>query len=266
MKKILTMSIFCMALISCNSTKNTAVENSTSSEVSLDNSLEGKWMLSYIASSEADSSIDALFPNRTPYLSFDIHSNKLNGSDGCNNLMGDFKISGQDGIAFDKVGSTLMACTDVHDYLFKQTLNKVNKYGIDNNELLLYEDNTLIMKFAKEEQSLIGNWTLEKIQPKDKSAKTLEMRFPNKKPALNFKENGKLNGNTGCNSLMSTYQFEGNSLSIGETATTRMFCDDVEEHLFLENLAMVKKFKFEDDKLILSTEDDLDLFTFKKTE
>lgn len=73
-----------------------------------------------------------------------------------------------------------------------------------------------------------------------------------KKPFIEFDlESLKVSGNATCNNFFTEYFIDGNSIEMGEIATTLMFCADAsnQEHRFLQALNRVDSFKMDEGKL-----------------
>jgi heat shock protein HslJ len=62
-------------------------------------------------------------------------------------------------------------------------------------------------------------------------------------PSLNFSDNGKLFGSTGCNSFTGSYKIEGTKLSLDPGAMTKMMCSDNTEQDFLNAINQVTNIK-----------------------
>lgn len=62
-------------------------------------------------------------------------------------------------------------------------------------------------------------------------------------PSLNFSDNGKLFGSTGCNSFTGSYKLEGTKLSLDPGAMTKMMCPDNTEQDFLNAINQVTNIK-----------------------
>lgn len=72
------------------------------------------------------------------------------------------------------------------------------------------------------------------------------------KPTLRFSEHDRsLSGFTGCNRLAGSFHFSSTGeLSFGQTAATKMFCENsLEEQLFLQNLSQVKTYEIKESVL-----------------
>ena len=71
-----------------------------------------------------------------------------------------------------------------------------------------------------------------------------------------FNEDGTLSGNAGCNNYTTSYQIDGDNITIGSAATTRMLCPEPEgimeqEQEYFRALATVYTFNISDNQLRL---------------
>lgn len=263
MRKMITLAAVLAFTVACNTTKTNTDKTNPKMEATSATLLEGSWKLDFIDETASQGKdLKTLFPGKTPGLTFDANQKRVHGNDGCNNINGTYEIKNGNEIKIgDKLASTLMACDGVSDRAFYDALTRTNKFDSNGNQLVFLTDDVVVMRFIKQNTTLEGTWVLEKIQTKDRSAKTIDMRFPMKKPTLTF-ENQRVSGNTGCNNLSASYKATENTLEISGAAITRMMCEGVEEHVFTSALEQVRKYRFEEGKLILSSEDNLDLMTF----
>ncbi|MGV0923501.1 META domain-containing protein [Empedobacter tilapiae] len=253
--KISFAAILATGFLSSCSTVSNVIENNENTN---NNSILGKWELSQINFMKAASIAEA-YPMGAPYLNF-ISNSMLNASDGCNTLNGGITISGNE-ITFGNMMSTMKACQNVEDSNFSSKLNGKLKYSISDNKLLLIQGDIVIMTFVRP-GTLAGSWELEEFIGKDRSAKSLDDRFPNQKPTLTF-QNNKVSGNDGCNNLTGGYLAVGNSLTVKNIATTRMACQGVDSDAFGERFNNVNKYEIKDGKLILFA-NDVKTMVFKK--
>lgn len=70
-------------------------------------------------------------------------------------------------------------------------------------------------------------------------------------PSLNFSENEKLFGSTGCNNFTGSYKLDGAKLSLDPGAMTKMFCTESTEQDFLNAINQVTNVKMDGSTLIL---------------
>jgi heat shock protein HslJ len=83
-----------------------------------------------------------------PYLVFAAKSMVLNGFGGCNQLAGSYEVSGQK-IKLNNIAATRMFCQETMavENSFLQSLQLINAYKIESQELLLLQDDTIIARF-----------------------------------------------------------------------------------------------------------------------
>jgi heat shock protein HslJ len=124
MKKILALfALVCISLVSCSTTKKSAVKA---------NSLEGTWVLNFITGPKI--AFNGLYPNSKPTIAFDLSANKISGNNSCNQYFGTLIVDGTK-INFKdaKMGMTMMACQGNGDTVYMSTLDKVDSYSITND-------------------------------------------------------------------------------------------------------------------------------------
>ena len=86
------------------------------------------------------------------------------------------------------------------------------------------------------------------------------------RPSATF-ENETVAGSTGCNRYTAGYTFDGDSLGIGEIATTRMACAppaDTIERAYLAALGQVAGWRTEDGEVVLVGDDDTELLRYER--
>ncbi len=243
-------------LTSC-STASTTTTTTTTDQASTQ-SILGKWELDYIMT-EGGKTLAEAYPMGAPYLNF-ISTKMLNASDGCNTLNGGVTVEANE-ITFGNMMSTMKACQDVQDMNFNANLKGKLKYSINEDGLTLIQGDIAVMHF-KRPAKLEGTWELVEFIGKDKSAKSLDDRFPNQKPTITF-QNNQVSGNDGCNNLTGGYLAVGNSLTVKNIGTTRMFCEGVDSAIFGERFNHVNKFEIQNGNLVLFA-NDVKTMVFKK--
>lgn len=70
-------------------------------------------------------------------------------------------------------------------------------------------------------------------------------------PSVNFGENGKLFGSTGCNNFNGSFKLDGTALSLDPGAITKMFCPESYEQDFLSAVKQVTNVKMDGSNLNL---------------
>ena len=111
-----------------------------------DHRLNDSWVLesvNYKIQTAAD------FSKGLPRIEFNLLSNKMNGSDGCNNINSTIEVKGNR-IKFSPFADTRMACNNnVVEKIFSTMLsNKLVDYYMENDKLILYleDDSKLYFK------------------------------------------------------------------------------------------------------------------------
>lgn len=90
------------------------------------------------------------FNNQEVSMNFD-RTNGLQavGFAGCNRYFANVTLL-PESIKFGQAGSTMMACPEMEgEQAFLDLLSQVNGYEVANNELKLYQDKILLMRFKK---------------------------------------------------------------------------------------------------------------------
>lgn len=119
-----------------------------------------------------------------------------------------------------------------------------------------------------EMSGLQGKWTLDYIMPKD--GKDIKQLYKIQMPYLNFVDETKVAGNNGCNNISGGYSVSLDhsiQFDTDKFGATRMFCEGVDEKVFLDGLKAVNKFDITDEgkKLVFIT-GDIVTMSFTKSE
>lgn len=105
-----------------------------------------------------------------------------------------------------------------------------------------------------------GSWQLEEI-----NGEAIDSGEFAKIPELNFdKAEGRVSGNSGCNSMSGSYSINEDKIKFGPIAQTKMACQGVGEGKFMTLFNTVQKFKLQGDKLKLYDGNDSKVLCFKK--
>lgn len=111
-----------------------------------DHRLNDSWILESV-NNKIQSAAD--FSKGLPRMELNLLTNKMNGSDGCNNINSTIEVKGNR-IKFSLFASTRMACnnTDAEKIFSTMVSNKLVDYYMENNKLILYleDDSKLYFK------------------------------------------------------------------------------------------------------------------------
>lgn len=110
--------------------------------------LDGEWELNYISDGQT---MDTLYPDRKPTISFNPATGKINGNSSCNSYFGQFKVDGRQ-ISFpEPMGMTKMFCGGRGEQVYMNTLKSVNIYSIsdEGRTLHLIRGDIAVMRFTR---------------------------------------------------------------------------------------------------------------------
>ncbi|SDW31265.1 META domain-containing protein [Flavobacterium degerlachei] len=139
-KLILSLTIFCSVLISCNSVKT------SSSKMT---SLEGFWELNYISGPRI--AFEGLYPNDKPTIAFDLKESRVFGKNSCNSYFGPLAVDGNKINFKGPMGATKMFCPGEGENVYMTTLERIDSYSVskDGKVLTLMMDDIAMMRFEK---------------------------------------------------------------------------------------------------------------------
>lgn len=240
MKKIFLLLTAATLIVSCAAKKEIKEDQTV---------LNGNWEL---ASASFSKDLAKDFKEGLPTLTFESTEDlTVYGYDGCNRINGKAVLKKNKEISFpaDFI-STMMACNKVKSDDYKKALIQATSYEIKNNVLTLKSENGEL-KFHK--VALNGNWYLDKIYVGKIKAADL---YPYKKPFIKIDINQPVfSGNTACNAINGQLLMFQNTMKFNHIITTEMFCDGVNEKVFINALEKVTHYKLEGTRLILLEKD-----------
>jgi heat shock protein HslJ len=130
-RSLLGLMALCVALLgsSCKHGQKTAASDKPL--------METHWLLRTLKGR----AIEPTNVRQEPYLLLVAASKRLNGSGGCNNLMGAFVLDGQQ-LSFAQVGATRMHCPGAMEVenAFLEALRATTRYRIQGSSLTLLAD------------------------------------------------------------------------------------------------------------------------------
>lgn len=214
---------------------------------------------------------------KLPELRIDVGEMKFSGNAGCNSFFGSL-FAEHDLIRFSNPASTMMMCENMEtEQKFFDALSKTVYYKISGNQLFLSNPDSSLMVFydpdaelkertdigePNQTSELNGAWILENL-----NGKTIEQ--PNgraKIPQIKIDVNElKYSGNGGCNNIFGNITVDGNTISFGPAAATRMACENSIESEFLTALKNISEWKIENNRLNLLQNGNA-IVIFKKTD
>ena len=113
--------------------------------------LNGNWELVEI---EGKNIRNYNFPNSKPVINLSGNGQRLIGTNGCNQIFGSLNYVGNTFKWMGNLGSTKMYCENTDDNLFTEKLNSSNNFITDGDNLEMYENEKLLLRFRKKEGTL----------------------------------------------------------------------------------------------------------------
>lgn len=165
---------------------------------------------------------------KAPYLKFVPNEGKIYGNNGCNVINAEYKYNPVDStITFSYLSSTMMLChkEGITDMEINLAMDATRFYSWELNGddyyLTLYnQDHQPIMELMHQNfQFLNGTWAVKEISGE-------KVNVPKMKLVIDVEE-GKLHGNTGCNTINGSLEINmnsANSISFQAIAKTLMLC------------------------------------------
>ena len=235
----------------CQTGTDSAEENmAPSKEASVLNNVEWK-LKSYISVS---GTMDSVVHNSQS--SMKISDGTVSGNAGANNYTGRVEIEGSE-IEFSATGSTMMMGTPelmAQEGQFLKLLGEVEEYQIIGDELrLLDDDGKTVLVFAPRKEIALTavKWIATGINNGKGGVSSL---VADTEVSILFAEDGKVSGNSGCNSFMGSYELDGPSIKFGPLAGTRKMGPEPvmqQETNFLQALGNASVLTIKGDKLEL---------------
>lgn len=189
---------------------------------------------------------------------------RIDGSAGCNRYFGAYTIGEQDGLTFaPEIGSTQMACPPPiarQEQRYLALLSRVAAWNRQDDSLvLLDESREPLLKFAVVSLLALTDSAWQATGINNGSGGVVSSETTHLATA-SFGE-GEISGNAGCNRFTAPYELDGERITIGPAATTRMHCPEPEgimeqERQYLEALTRARRYTVSFDRLELRDEND----------
>lgn len=209
-------------------------------------------------------------PDDIRKIGFEINKDekRISGFGGCNNFFGSYKQDG-DVLNFGPIASTKMACltSTFNEHDFFKVMDSVNRFEIRNNQLFLYEGDTLLAVFNQDlklEDSVEERYwklkTLGEYAVEMEEGQEREIHFILKK------NNGRIGGFAGCNTFGGDYKIDAdkNTIEISKLITTLRACPhlNLQDSNFTGVLSKADNYILSGDSLILR-DGETELATFE---
>lgn len=136
--------MFAGIFASCDSTKKTPTKMADLNE------LNGTWELNFISGPRI--AFEGLYPDRKPFIAFDVAGGRVSGNTSCNNFNGKLNASGSKISFADPMAMTKMFCEGQGESTFMSILSKVDSWTItEGNTLNLKMGDVNMMRFVKKQ-------------------------------------------------------------------------------------------------------------------
>lgn len=187
---------------------------------------------------------------------------QISGRGGCNNYFGTYTLE-EDQLSVGPIGATRMLCADAQmdqeRFLFA-ALEATQRVGFQNDGRLVIETaegNIVLSQITQGEHE-----DMEDIPDLENTSWFIERlgdvpTLPNAVPTLIFDDEGRLGGNSGCNSYGADYTRDGNSFSVGQIVSTMMACEEEkmeQENRLTSMLDVAMGVRMEGEKVVILTE------------
>ncbi len=187
---------------------------------------------------------------------------QVGGSSGCNQYSGTYTVSGSQLEIAAPLASTLMACSQpIMDLesAYLTALAEVKSFAISGDELTLKDaDDQPVLVYTAQSQELSGtSWD---VIAYNNGKQAVTSVLAGSTLTMIFGEDGSLSGSSGCNNYNGSYTLDGDKITIGPLAATRMACSEPagvmeQEAQFWAALATAATYRIEGKRLALRTQD-----------
>ncbi len=165
---------------------------------------------------------------------------RITGFSGCNQLVGSYTLDGEK-LVLGQLGGTMMACPEparsTEDQFLKAFSGTMRVVVEGDNLTLVPESGGDALRFEREAPPRFEGVRWE-VTGYNNGRQAVVSPMAGTRLTLEFQD-GQVSGDSGCNRFHGSFAVEGNALTIGPLATTRMACDDesmAQEQQFLDAL------------------------------
>jgi heat shock protein HslJ len=227
------------------------------------------WKLVSYANSEGE--LASVLPDHE--ITVEFEGGRVAGNAGCNNYFGAYDVSG-DRLTLGPIGATVMACEDAvnkQEGEYLGALENAVSYEVMSDRLQITnpEGKTVLTFVRVEPMPLMG--TIWQLRFHNRGKEALVSALVGTEITAVFGADGSLTGSGGCNSYTASYQVEGDAITIGPPATTRMMCAEPEgimeqESAYMAALESATAYQIEGDKLWMTNAEGVQVAIFTAAE
>jgi heat shock protein HslJ len=203
----------------------------------------------------------ALVPGTTITAEF-TDDGQVGGSAGCNRYTGVYSVSGSS-IEFEQsMASTMMACevpVMEQEMAYFRALAAAASFVVLGDRLTLTDAGGKELATYKAQSQNLEGTTWQAISYNNGKQAVINVLAGTELTA-DFGADGSLSGSAGCNQYTGQYEINGNQITIGPLASTKMYCEGPagvmdQESQFLAALQSAMIYRIEGNRLELRTRD-----------
>ncbi|NJN82082.1 MAG: META domain-containing protein [Caldilineaceae bacterium] len=192
-----------------------------------------------------------------------FQSGQVNGNAGCNGFFASYTEDG-DQLTISQAGSTMMACEEAimaQEQAILAALQASASFTVADGQLsIMNADGETVLILTQQSASALSDVVWIAVNYNNGNQAVVGLLEGTEITAL-FGEDGTLSGSAGCNNYVTGYTTDNGQITIGQAASTMMFCDQPEgvmeqESAYLAALASAATYSVEGQMLWLRTEAD----------
>jgi heat shock protein HslJ len=235
-------------------------------------SLEGRlWKLESYANSDGE--VVSVLPGTETTIEF--RAGQLGGNTGCNSYFGSYEVDGNS-LNIGGTGMTEMYCGAPEGVMEQEgaylaALQSAASYQIMNDQLQISnaDGETVLAYTVLEPTPLTGNYW--QLLGYNNGRGGFSSVLAGTEITAIFSDDGKLAGSAGCNNYTAGYKVDGDHMSIGPVAATRMMCAEPEgimdqESAYLAALETAATYQIQNGRMEMRTADGALAATFEATD
>ncbi|TYP81155.1 META domain-containing protein [Blastococcus xanthinilyticus] len=151
----------------------------------------------------------------------------VSGTAPCNTYRGAVTLDGGDGVRIGDIATTLMSCEPAleaaeRDYL--DALAQVRTADISDPERLILTADGVRLSFTAIDprELIVGDWALTGVR----TGAAIQSMVEGAEPIARITADGNLAVETGCNTLRTTWEIDGQAITVEQPAGTLMNCEE----------------------------------------
>ena len=216
------------------------------------------WLLESFLSTNGE--LENVLPDTL--ITAEFENEQISGSTGCNQYFGAY-VSEEDTLSVTVIGFTEMYCSPEEvmeqEGQYLTALESATSYHVSADRLEIFTgggETALVYLVAESSSLTSAPWKLNLLD--DGEGKVIST-IAGTEITLEFAEDGNLTGSSGCNTYNSSYEINGDMITIGPIASTMMSCTEPDmimeqEFAYLQMLETVTNYQIKGNELELVNE------------